>query len=399
MQRMDRLRPFTPQRCVSEEIAHLVELRCTNEFSHGVPGARVESQLASGRHASCAKHSVRTMLACLAVTTLVGCGSGGAEGLDEQILGANSLDASIVDAKGTPETKPIDDFGSVQANALTTVSKSGSAGLVNSVDTIIEDMSLENDAKLDGIPDFAWATGPYPAAVMMGADPRGCRMHSWWLDRSTVNAAYKDCDLWTALVQWFIVYEGVGNAAHNVRVETRRPRSYYLSRSTGTWNLIGQHAGTSWFLARKSDITHVDGAVDAHANTDGSVAVRVPVGSPYVYHGVWPLGNVDISDFVGDMAALYTTVQARLVVDDPGGTDDRSKAILLMHSGADYYPHSAATAVDSFPPSAGVSRSKMITSEWQSFNFATISAAQQNYTGTSASIPTDVFRTNPPPLE
>jgi len=125
----------------------------------------------------------------------------------------------------------------------------------------------------------------------------------------------------------------------------------------------------------------------------------VPVGSPYVYHGVWPLGNVDISDFVGDMAALYTTVQARLVVDDPGGTDDRSKAILLMHSGADYYPHSAATAGDSFPPSAGVSRSKMITSEWQSFNFATISAAQQNYTGTSASIPTDVFRTNPPPLE
>jgi len=293
----------------------------------------------------------------------------------------------------------MDDFGAAQANTPAAVSKSGFGGLVNSVDTIIGDMSLENDAKLDGIPDFAWATGPYPAAVMMGADPRGCKMHSWWLDRSTVNAAYKDCDLWTALVQWFIVYEGVGNAGHNVRVETRRPRSYYLSRSTGTWHLIGKHAGTSWFLAKKSDITHVDGAVDAHTNTDGSVAVRVPVASPYVYHGVWPLGNVDISGIVGDMAALYTTVQARLVVDDPDGDDDRSRAILLMHSGADYYPHSTAAAGDSFPPSAGVSRSKRITSQWQAFNFATITAAQQNYTGASASISTDAFRTNPPPLE
>src|SRR5690606_29410944 len=257
MQRMDRLRPFTPQRCVSVETAQPDDLRRTNTLSCGVSGICVVSRLPSERHASRARDLVRTMFACLAAATLIACGSGGADGLGAKSLDANSEHSPTVDAKGTPETKPMDDFGAAQANTPAAVSKSGFGGLVNSVDTIIGDMSLENDAKLDGIPDFAWATGPYPAAVMMGADPRGCKMHSWWLDRSTVNAAYKDCDLWTALVQWFIVYEGVGNAGHNVRVETRRPRSYYLSRSTGTWHLIGKHAGTSWFLAKKSDITHV----------------------------------------------------------------------------------------------------------------------------------------------
>lgn len=260
-------------------------------------------------------------------------------------------------------------------------------------------MSLENDARLDGIPDFMWATGPQPAAVLMGADPRGCKMQSWWLNMSAVRAEYKDCDLWTSYIQWFIIYEGVGNAGYNVRVETRRPKSYYLSKSTGRWHLLGEHPGTVWFLARKSDLIGTDGPVDVRTSADGAVAIKVPVGSPYAHHGIWPLGKIDISAIVADMAALFTTVQARLVVDNPNVPDDRSKAILLIHSGADYYPTATSTAADSFPPGAGTSRAKRITSEWQAFNFATISAARQDYTGASASIATDAFRTNPPPLE
>lgn len=224
-------------------------------------------------------------------------------------------------------------------------------------------------------------------------------MQSWWLNMQAVKAEYKDCDLWTSYIQWFIIYEGVGNAGYNVRVETRRPKTYYLSKSTGKWILLGEHASTSWFLAAKSNILGIDGTVDKRNGSDGSVAVKVPVGSPNVYHGVWPLGKIDISPVVSDFAALYTTVQARLVVDDPNRPDDRSNAILLIHSGADYYPNQGSTAADSFPPSAGLSRSKRITSQWQAFNFATITAARQDYTGASASITTEAFRANPPPLE
>ncbi|MFM1987080.1 MAG: hypothetical protein RJA99_37 [Pseudomonadota bacterium] len=271
---------------------------------------------------------------------------------------------------------------------------------VNSIDTIVGDMSLENDSRLDGIPNFLWATGPNPAAVLMGADPRGSKMQSWWLNLSSVWSQYKDADLWSAYVQWFLIFEGAGNGANNVRVEVRNPRTYYLSRSTGQWNAIGGlRPGSHWFQAWKSDLTWANDNVDLRRNADGSVAVKVPLNSPNVMHGIWEQGKLDIANIVTDVGALFVTVQARLVVDDPSRPDDRAAANLLMHVGGDYYPDMTATAANSFPPSAGLSRAKRITSDWRSFNFATLDVARQDYTGPTASIPTSLLRSNPPPLE
>ena len=314
-------------------------------------------------------------------------------------LDASSPSGSVVASGGggnTIETSLTDAFGAVGSTAKpTTVS-----GKVNSVDTIIGDMSLENDSRLDGIPAFMWATGPQPAAVLMGADPRGSKMQPWWLNLSSVWPQYKDSDLWSGYVQWFLIFEGVGNGANNVRVEVRNPRTYYLSRSTGQWNAIGGLLpGSHWFQAWKSDLTWANDNVDVRRNGDGSVAVRVPLNSPNVMHGVWEQGKIDIASIISDVSALFVTVQARLVVDDPARPDDRAAANLLLHVGGDYYPDMAATAANSFPPGAGVSRTKRITSEWQSFNFATIDVARQDYTGASASIPTSQLRANPPPLE
>jgi hypothetical protein len=328
-------------------------------------------------------------LSCILAAALGACGW---TGLDEPSADVREAEVSPGNQIATgPSTRP----ATQPATSPPPVTGGPS---INSVQTIIDDMTLENDARLDGIADYLWATGPKPGAVIMGSDPRGCKMQSWWLNMSSVNPAYKDCDLWTTYIQWFIIYEGVGNAAQNVRVETRRPKSYYLSKSTGRWTLLGEHPGTSWFLAGK-DIIYRPGPVDLRTSADGSVAVKVPAGSPYTYHGVWPLGKIDISSKISDFAALFTTVEARLVVDDPSRPDDRDRAILLIHSGADYYPDMTATLENSYPPSAGLSRSKKITSGWQAFNFATISAARQDYQGSSASITTESFRANPPPLQ
>ncbi|MEI7443460.1 MAG: hypothetical protein WCK28_01090 [Burkholderiales bacterium] len=274
------------------------------------------------------------------------------------------------------------------------------AARINSIDTIVADMSLENDSRPDGIPKFLWATGPRPAAVLMGADPRGSKMQQWWLDMPAVEARYKSSALWTAYVQWFLIFEGVGNAGDNVRVEVRNPRTYYLSRKTGTWTAIGGlQPGSHWFQAWKRDLTWANDSVDLRRNPDGSVGVRVPPGSPNVMHGIWQQGKLDIANIVEDMEALFVTVQARLVVDDPARPDDRARANLLMHVGGDYYPDMKATAANSFPPGAGVSRLKRITPHWQSFNFATLDVARQDYRGAPASIGAARFRSNPPPLE
>lgn len=340
------------------------------------------------------------MLSCLLAAALSACGGDGFSDGVVQEANAETRIAQETPASSPVSQKPTESAPAAQAALEPGVdNKSQTTGLINSVDAIIGDMSLENDAKLDGIPNFLWATGPQPAAVLMGSDPRGCKMQSWWLNMSGVKAEYKDCDLWTTYIQWFVIYEGVGNAGSNVRVETRNPKTYYLSKRTGKWLLLGEHASTSWFLAAKSNILGVDGALDKRTNADGSVSIKIPVKSNFVHHGIWPLGKKDVSSIVSDIAALYSTVQARLVVDDANRPDDRSKAILLMNSGADFYPNQASTAADSFPPGVGTSRTKRITNDWQAFNFATISAARQDYVGASASISTEAFRMNPPPLD
>ncbi len=270
---------------------------------------------------------------------------------------------------------------------------------INSVQTIMNDMGLSNDAALLGIPDFDWAVNPLPAQLSMGADPRGCIAHSWWQNASAVLPEYKDCDYWTGYVQWFVVFEGEGNAANNVRVETRNPQSWYLSRTTGQWILMGEATNTGWFYATKSNVMWVPGEIDIYTGAGGSTVMRVDRNHPYTYHGVWPLGKIDTSAYVHDIAAIYTTVQARLVLDNATGPDDRANAVWLLQSGADYYPYPTADASNTLPPGVGLSRSKKITSEWQAFNFATTDNARKDYQGPNHGLSQWQLEQNPPPLQ
>lgn len=302
---------------------------------------------------------------------------------------------------GSSDAKPSPDSSTGQEITQQPPNASGDSqreSKINSVQTIVDDMGLSNDASLLGIPAFAWATHPNPAKLSMGADPRGCIAPAWWQNTSAVWSQYKDCDWWTGYVQWFVVFEGVGNNADNVRVETRNPQSWYLSRASEQWTLIGEATNTSWFYATKTNMRWVPGLIDTYSGVDDSTVKRVDRNAQYTYHGVWPLGTIDISAIAADIAAVYTTVEARLIVDNPSLPDERNEAIWLLQSGADYYPDINATASNATPPGVGLSRSKRITSEWQSFNFATTDNARKNYQGPHHGLSPQQLFANPPPL-
>ncbi len=275
----------------------------------------------------------------------------------------------------------------------------------NSVQTIIDDMALPNDARLLGIPDYGWASAPVPAVLAMATDSRGCNAPAWWR-QSDALAVHKSCDFWRAFVQWFVIFEGEGNRADNVRVQVRHPRSWYLSRARDTWRVISGEHRMTWFLATKRDITWVKGDVDIDDATappssaaPRSLAIRVRRGAPHTYHGIVGEGPISIADSVEDFAAVFATVEARLVIADPDRPDDRDQAVWLFQSGADFYPTPTTHYRDAMPPGVGLSRSKRLTSSWQSFNFATLNVARQDYPGPSRAISVDTLRSNPPPLD
>ena len=271
--------------------------------------------------------------------------------------------------------------------------RSANSPPINSVDTVISDMSLVNDMPLAGVPSGpGWATGP--GHVVMGNDPRGSRTPQWW---TPANPRYKSKDYWTTVLPWFVVFDGVGHDASNTRVQIRNLKVFVKRRSDGQWTLVGSSTQVSGELYPK----HLQGDAtrkpDERNEPDGSTSVKAPGGN-LAYHG-WCCGKLTID--APDVAAVFVTLQARLITDRSDQPDDRQQARLLIQLGADYYPDRntpvSAFAPASYNPGVGVSRAKRVTDTWRAFNFATLDVGVQDPGG--AAIGVAEFRSEPPPLE
>ncbi len=273
--------------------------------------------------------------------------------------------------------------------------RAGSApsGRVNSIDTIVSDMRLKNDMPLAGAPKGpGWATGP--GHVIMGNDPRGTRTPAWW---TPANPRFKSGEWWKVIVPWFVIFDGLGHDGTNTRVQVRHLKVWVRSRRTGDWRLVGDSVGVDGAHYPKHLQGGDLGRPDQRTEPDGSTAIRPP-GGHAVYHG-WCCGPMPIDG--PDVGAVLVTMQARLVVDRRERPDDRETSRYLLQVGADYYPDAqtkvAAFAPSAFNPGVGLSRFKLVTSDWQAFNFATIDAGVQDPGGASISVAE--LRRAPPPLD
>jgi len=261
---------------------------------------------------------------------------------------------------------------------------------LNSLTTLITDMSLPNDLPLAGVPQKAgWAKGP--GHVVMGNDPRGTRTPRWW---QPADPRYKSAQWWTVLVPWFVVFDGEGHASVNTRVEVRRMQVFVLSRATGQWQSLARNGRIEGALYPKTLSGDAVENADVRPTADAGASIAVP-GGDRVFHG-WCCGRLNID--APDIGAVFVTLQARLLAN---GVDDRAQARLLLQVGADYYPN-AATLVSAFTPAAynpgvGLSRAKRLSADWQAFNFTTLDVGVQDPGG--AAISETALRAVPPPLE
>lgn len=295
-----------------------------------------------------------------------------------KIVAASTASSSTSTSTSTPVTS---------SSSSSTASTSGK---VNSVQTIIDDMAQYNEGELAGVnKGMGWATGP--GFVVMGNIPRGTNTPSYW---QPANTYFKSSAYWNAVIPWLVVFDGVGNAATNTRVQIKPLKLYMKRRSTDKWELIVNATvdGADYPKSLQGDNVTTP---NLRRNSDGSVSLK-PHNGNRVFHG-W--GNV-VNFAASDLKALVVTTQARLIVDDTSKADDRSKAKYLIHVGADYYPEASTRVNETAPayyfPGVGLSRAKYVNNNWRAFNFATIDAGKPEPGG---SISTAELRSNPPPLE
>ena len=118
-------------------------------------------------------------------------------------------------------------------------------------------------------------------------------------------------------------------------------------------------------------------AVDESANGGGSsFIVGVGPWAGYNYH-FWPSGGralVDVNNVVG----VYTSCEARLILDNPSGPDDRAQCKNILQMGGDWWLNTTTGWLPDWSANSGIGamRTKWVTPNWQTYNFCTLTPAQ-----------------------
>lgn len=231
------------------------------------------------------------------------------------------------------------------------------ANAQNSIDEIINDITLPHEGRPHGVPsNYDWALKPRRGAVQ---PPEG----------------------WTAMIAWGQLYEWInGNPAINTRVQLKDMEAYYLSKTDGTWHLLQKDARVSGSAYVEDFAGDVNKPADIRTEKSGGISVTA--GDGYNFH-FWPSkGRTKFPQ--NDVEACFVTLLARLILDDPNGVDDRADAKYVLSVGGDWWL-SLTAPWDNWKTNAdiGIGRFKFVTTEWKSFNLITASEK--------------TVRNNPPP--
>ncbi|MEH1985794.1 MULTISPECIES: hypothetical protein [unclassified Nostoc] len=227
---------------------------------------------------------------------------------------------------------------------------------INSIETIVYDMQPPHEGIPRGIPlHWSWATKP--------------------------RLGNTDPGTFTAMTAWGQLYEASeGNPATNTRVQIKNIKAYYLSKKDKKWHILQSSVRVEGSAYRENFVGDINKPANIRYEPDGSISVKA--GNGYNFH-FWPPGRASINPI--DVMGMFTTVEARLVVDDFNKPDDRSKARYVLSEGGDYWFNlntrwkNWATNKD-----FGIGKFKYVTTKWQAFNVITL--------------PKDQIRRNPPPI-
>ena len=230
----------------------------------------------------------------------------------------------------------------------------------NSINIIIDDITLPHESFPHGVPQL-WP----------------------WAQKPSIRIDITVPLSWSQIIAWGQAYESAsGNPSINSRIHIKDLKLYILSKTSGIWQLI-QNSNRVTGAAYHEDFK--DGIhIPIEQKNENSKGTSVQLIKGYNYH-FWPTsGKADIN--VNEVKAVFVTVKARLICNDPNLPDDRTSAQLLLSVGADFWADKDSH-FDYFKSSIGTrcGRFKFLKPEWQSYNMITLLK--------------DQVLQNPPPIE
>ncbi len=225
---------------------------------------------------------------------------------------------------------------------------------------IVNDMTKTPDASLHGTEALDWGMGiasPQPMPV-----PRQNNQGKYF----------------RSLTCWGQVYiPRTNSTALNTRCQIRNVVTKILKKD-GLWYTVqsGQPKGAA-FVEDFANNGAMDAGVRDESSNGGGISVIVGVGNwaGHNYH-FWVDGRAQIDPEHID--GVYTSCEARLIVDDPSKTDDRANCKNLLQMGADWWLSVDAAWLPDWSASSGIGggRSKWVKTYWQHYSMCTLPADQ-----------------------
>ena len=299
------------------------------------------------------------MLVAITLTALTGCSTSGSTSSSAQSSNKpSSAQSQQISSQASPQASS-EISSEVSDMVSSTIPNTGNT--INSLQTILDDMKLAHEGNPHGVPlGYDWAQRP---RVGMGTNPGD----------------------FEAAIAWGQIYEDRnGNPATNTRVQVRNMQMYYFSKKQQKWIQLQSTVAVEGNAYREDFVGDINKAADKRDESNNGGGTSVTAGDGYNFH-FWPKANRVAIDPT-DIAVIYSTVQARLIVDNPNKPDDRRKAKYLLSMGGDYWLDTTVQWAE-FKTNGdfAIGRFKYVTSQWQAFNA---------WAGDES-----ILRNNPPPFE
>jgi hypothetical protein len=178
---------------------------------------------------------------------------------------------------------------------------------------------------------------------------------------------------------WGVLYEAADangnnlNVATNTRVNFRHVRLYFKSKATGQWSQLQSTDAPEGALYYEDLHDQIYSSANVRTEPDGTRSVKIPYHGGQMYHFDAPPRVAFNPNDVGGWLAVW---EARLVLDNANGVDDRASARYLGSCGADYWP-TTTTGWTNFGGAPAIASGKMkyIGNSWRWFAITTVSQA------------------------
>jgi hypothetical protein len=242
---------------------------------------------------------------------------------------------------------------------------------------IFNDMIGTHEDNPQGVPSYY---GWYSTPIWGGADPSGDNIPP---NTSNCSSTYP-CP-WEASTAWGVVYPGsAGNTSANTQVNIRNMQLYV--KVSGTWQALQASVngisnigfqespedfvnGTTYTTQTGIVTSQGDGTIAAIAGECfpmGTLSTSCSGNTLYNFH-FWPSTRGTYTTPNGGVVAC---LEARVILINSGGTDDRATSNYLVEGGADWWPTATSglpSAYNGVTPPVGNGKFKFAQANWRSY--------------------------------